>query len=173
MDKIFSTLTYYPSDPDVVDVVTFGYDNDYYGEQDTDITSRVASTYEYVEGNGWSRTEWETSGYTYWEGHLSGVDYEAWQAGDAAPVEEWWEAYAHDIFGRRIGMAHIDPGMDSKEESTMYDYAGLSNQVLVVRDETDYQGELPFGYQVEDPYVSTFTHGPMGVITRTDERFNT
>ena len=187
MDKLFSTLTYYPADPDRVDVVQFGYDYDFYEKEDSDITSRIDSTYVYNEGSGWFEAYRATTSYGYKNGSLAELRVDTrdncpsscetcdGSCGDVV-TSFWIEEYLHDVFGRRvakISCANEPTTSDSCKYRTAvtYDYNGMSNQVLAVRQKAQVVvDDYPDLY--EDRFVSTYTHGPLGVITQTEEGRN-
>lgn len=109
------------------------------------------------------------------------------------------ELDSYDILGRRVGRAYCDrpcysnchswnqdhdpagecygdPGCifkDCSMTNEFFDYEGLSNRVAAVRQPPYEYGADPLNYQEEsytgDQFEATFTYGPLGLITRTDE----
>lgn len=82
----------------------------------------------------------------------------------SSPTSNSRPGFAHPLPAYRVGLPF----------ATNYDYAGLSHQVVGERQgpwEDIVPGE-PHSALVGDKFVSTYTYGPLGLITRTDEGLN-
>lgn len=72
---------------------------------------------------------------------------------------------------RKTLSAHSPPLRECTGDATHYDYYGLSQQVAAVRN-TPWRYDEGWEHDGEDPFISSFTHGPTGIPVRTDEGYN-
>jgi len=176
-NRLLSTQTYDASDPGRVHVVQYHYGGFWSTSNQEDITRKTEATYVWDDSaEVWFESFESWTNYGYYRGQLEYVHY---QSTDYCPAEcetcppdgpcdpqmtEWTEYYVHDIFGRRI--AKRPAGGTEKGPAIMYDYDGLSQTVLAER-----HSGVDFGPEqgLADDIIATYTHGPLGMITRTDE----
>lgn len=130
------------------------------------------------DGQEWNLELVENTAYVYRYDRLVSTDYSYNtydpDTGDPLDSGETGEMHVYDeLMGRRIATAHVPGGLEAMEgqkgDVIMYDYVGLSQQLLAARN-TPWRliGES-WEYQGDDPILSSFTHGVTGIPVRTDE----
>ncbi len=158
-NKLLSSQTYYPGEPDRTDVVVYEYGKlwkeQFWGDTAGDVTSKVETTWRRTDDGKWNRKYEKVTDYGYDRGKLHRID-STWT--DVCPeycdgvcddnceaftLAERAEYHLYDIFGRRIAhnVCH-DPSLEESEsklfewcksELVHFDYAGMSNQVIAER----------------------------------------
>jgi RHS repeat-associated protein len=183
-NQLYSAQRYFVNDPNRVEVTRYGYGLAV-NEDQRAVTFRGKKEWRRGSGGTWFVRRVESTYFNYRKEQVekidsNTVDYcpnlpECGSCDEPCAVTThtaYAEFNAYDVFGRRVASIHCDEPWSGSEtfypckwQTTMYDYDGLSQNVLAVRRSP----VLDLVTVVPDRFLSTFTYGPLGIVTRTEE----